>query len=379
VGDGTVTALEVTAVRSDRDMKAFVELPWSVYEKDSCWVPPIKRSVARLLNPKKHPFWAFSERELLLARRGSETVGRIAAIVDGNHNRYHGERMCAWGFFECRQDPEVAAGLFSAVEGWARKQGMAFLRGPLNPSTNYEIGLLVEGFDTPPALMMPYNPAYYPELVFLCGHRKEKDLYAYRITEDHEIPPWILDQAERAGRRSGLRIRRMKPDPKGREEMRLIQQVYRDCWSRNWGFVPMTDKEVTFTIRELMPIFDPDFAFFLYHGDEAVGLCVIVPDVNPLLKRFNGSLGPAALVKKFLYASEISGLRGLLFGIKEAYRQSGAPYFVLGYLLESLRKRSRYRYLELGWNLEDNAAINLLYEEGGARPAKRYRLYRKDL
>jgi len=374
-----VTALEVTAVRSDRDMKAFVELPWSVYEKDSCWVPPIKRSVARLLNPKKHPFWAFSERELLLARRGSETVGRIAAIVDGNHNRYHGERMCAWGFFECRQDPEVAAGLFSAVEGWARKQGMAFLRGPLNPSTNYEIGLLVEGFDTPPALMMPYNPAYYPELVFLCGHRKEKDLYAYRITEDHEIPPWILDQAERAGRRSGLRIRRMKPDPKGREEMRLIQQVYRDCWSRNWGFVPMTDKEVTFTIRELMPIFDPDFAFFLYHGDEAVGLCVIVPDVNPLLKRFNGSLGPAALVKKFLYASEISGLRGLLFGIKEAYRQSGAPYFVLGYLLESLRKRSRYRYLELGWNLEDNAAINLLYEEGGARPAKRYRLYRKDL
>jgi len=360
-------------------MKAFVELPWSVYEKDSCWVPPIKRSVARLLNPKKHPFWAFSERELLLARRGSETVGRIAAIVDGNHNRYHGERMCAWGFFECRQDPEVAAGLFSAVEGWARKQGMAFLRGPLNPSTNYEIGLLVEGFDTPPALMMPYNPAYYPELVFLCGHRKEKDLYAYRITEDHEIPPWILDQAERAGRRSGLRIRRMKPDPKGREEMRLIQQVYRDCWSRNWGFVPMTDKEVTFTIRELMPIFDPDFAFFLYHGDEAVGLCVIVPDVNPLLKRFNGSLGPAALVKKFLYASEISGLRGLLFGIKEAYRQSGAPYFVLGYLLESLRKRSRYRYLELGWNLEDNAAINLLYEEGGARPAKRYRLYRKDL
>ncbi len=374
-----MTALEVTAVRSDRDMKAFVELPWSVYEKDSCWVPPIKRSVARLLNPKKHPFWAFSERELLLARRGSETVGRIAAIVDGNHNRYHGERMCAWGFFECRQDPEVAAGLFSAVEGWARKQGMAFLRGPLNPSTNYEIGLLVEGFDTPPALMMPYNPAYYPELVFLCGHRKEKDLYAYRITEDHEIPPWILDQAERAGRRSGLRIRRMKPDPKGREEMRLIQQVYRDCWSRNWGFVPMTDKEVTFTIRELMPIFDPDFAFFLYHGDEAVGLCVIVPDVNPLLKRFNGSLGPAALVKKFLYASEISGLRGLLFGIKEAYRQSGAPYFVLGYLLESLRKRSRYRYLELGWNLEDNAAINLLYEEGGARPAKRYRLYRKDL
>ena len=374
-----MTALEVTPVRSGRDLKAFVELPWSVYGEDPCWVPPIKRSVAHLLDPKKHPFWAFSERELFLARRGSETVGRIAAIVDGNHNRYHGERMCAWGFFECRQDPEAAAGLFSSVERWAREQGMAFLRGPLNPSTNYEIGLLVEGFDTLPALMMPYNPPYYPEMVFLCGHRKEKDLYAYRFTEDHEIPDWILDQAERAGRRSGLRIRGMKADPKGGEEMRLIQQVYRDCWSRNWGFVPMTDKEVTFTIRELVPIFDPDFAFFLYHGDEAVGLCVIVPDVNPLLKRFNGSLGPAALVKKFLYASEITGLRGLLFGIKEDYRQSGAPYFVLGYLLESLRRRSRYRYLELGWNLEDNAAINLLYEEGGGRPAKRYRLYRKNL
>jgi hypothetical protein len=359
-------------------MKAFVDLPWSVHGEESLWVPPIKRSVARLLQPGKHPFWAFSERELFLARRGKETVGRIAAIVDGNHNRYHDERMCAWGFFECRRDPEAAAALFASAEEWARRKEMRFLRGPLNPSTNYEIGLLVEGFDAPPALMMPYNPPYYPEMVFLCGHRKEKDLYAYRFDRGHEIPSWILNQAERAGRRGEFRIRRMRAD-RVREEMRLMQQVYRDCWSRNWGFVPMTDDELALSIREIMPVFDPDFVFFLHHGEEAVGLCVIVPDVNPLLKRLNGSLGPAALVKRFLYASEITGLRGLLFGLKGAYRQSGAPYHVLGYLLEALRKGSRYDYLELGWNLEDNHAINLLYEEGGGRPAKRYRLYRKNL
>lgn len=374
-----MSALEVTPVRHGRDLKAFIDLPWSVYSNDPNWIPPIKKSLATLLDTRKHPFWAFSERELFIARRGSSVVGRIAAILDRNHNDHHQEKMCGWGFFECMPDPEAAAGLFFAVEQWARNKGMEFLRGPLNPSMNYEVGTLVEGFDTPPSFMMTWNPVYYPELILLCGYRKEKDIYAYRFEKGHEIPAWILEQAERLTSKGEFGIRPIKADIRDEEEIRLVSRVYRECWADNWGYVPMSDEEVAHTIREFIPIFDPDMAFLLFHEQEAAGLCVIIPDINPLLKRLNGKLGPGALIKKILYSSEIRGFRGLLFGLKEAYRQLGVPFFVLGYLLKTLRAKPGYEYMEMGWSLEDNAGINLLYEEAGSLANKRYRLYRKDL
>jgi GNAT superfamily N-acetyltransferase len=313
-----------------------------------------------------------------MAARGLEPVGRIACVVDHDHNRHHNERMGIWGFFETAQDPEVAVALFGAAEAWAREKGMAFLRGPLNPSMNYEVGMLVEGFDAPPTLMMTYNPKYYPELVHHCGYRKEKDLLAYRFELGSALPEWTFALADKLAAREDITIR--LGDRKNLEtELRLMNRIYNECWSRNWGFVPMTDAEILETGRTLVHFWDRDLAFFLCHKEEPVGVCLILPDLNPLLKRLNGRLGLSALIKKYLYWSEITGLRGFLFGVKEEYRQMGLPWVALHHLVRVLRTKPQFRYIELGWNLEDNQAINRLYEEGGVMPSKRYRIYRKEL
>ena len=208
--------IEIITVEGKSELKDFINLPWKIYAEDPRWVPPIKNDVRRLLDPRMHPFWEFAERILFLARRGSETVGRIAGIIDRHHNKFHGEQMGVWGFFECDDDPEAASALFSAVETWACRKGMTFLRGPLNPSLNYEAGLLIDGFDSSPGLMMTYNPSYYPQLIESCGLSKEKELFSFMIDGDYRLPEWFDSLAERLARKKGISIRpfRLKdPDP----------------------------------------------------------------------------------------------------------------------------------------------------------------------
>ena len=192
-----MTGLEITTVDGESELKDFIDLPWRIYAEYPNWVPTLKKEVRRMLDPHRHPFWEFSEGTLFLARRGSETVGRIMGIIDHNYNRFHNEKMGIWGFFECVDDPEAAAALFSSVEAWVRRKGMTFIRGPLSPSTNYEVGLLIEGFNYPPALMMTYTPPYYQGLVESCGFAKEKDLLAFLIDGDYRLPEWMDHLAER--------------------------------------------------------------------------------------------------------------------------------------------------------------------------------------
>jgi len=373
-----MAGVEIIPVTRRAHMKAFIDLPWQIYDGDPNWIPPLKSGMAGLLDPKSHPFWRFSERELFLAKRGQEPVGRIAAIVDGNYNQYHNEEMGIWGFFECTRDPEVSAALFSAAERWVRNKGMKFLRGPLNPSTNHEVGLLVQGFDSPPTLMMTYNPSYYPELVRYCGFKKEKDLLAFLFSKDYEPPDWAVPLAERVARKNEITIRHI--DPKKLEaEIILLNRVYNECWAHNWGFVPMTEGELKENAKVMIHILDRKLAFFLYYRDEPVGVFLALPDVNPLLKRFNGKLGISALIKKYLHGSDINGLRILMFGVKEHYRQMGVPLVAFDHLMRVFRNQEKYQYIEAGWTLEDNDAINRFFIEGGADPYKRYRIYRKDL
>ncbi len=370
--------VEVVPVKRKSEMKAFIDLPWRIYSEDPNWIPPLKSEQAKLLNPKKHPFWYFSQRELFLARRGEEAVGRIAVIIDGNYNRYHDEKMGIWGFFECTYDPEAAIALFYAAEKWIRSKGVAFMRGPLNPSTNYEVGMLVQGFDRPPTLMMTYNPSYYPEMVRHCGFNKEKDLLSFSITRDYNPPDWAMSLAERVTRKGEITIRHV--DPKHlEEEVSLLIQVYNECWANNWCFVPMSKGELKKSAKDMSHFLDRDMAFFLYHGNEVVGVFVAVPDINPLLKHFNGKLGFSALLTQYLPWSEIDGLRILMFGVKEEYRQMGVPFVAFDHLMGVIRNQEKYRYVEAGWTLEDNDAINRFFIEGGVDPYKRYRIYRKDL
>lgn len=374
-----MTETEIVVVEGGSALADFIDLPWRLYAEHPNWVPPLKKEVRRLLDPLRHPFWASAERRLFLARRGAETVGRIAGIIDRRYNELHDEKMGIWGFFECTDDPAVAAALFSAVETWVRQQGMSFVRGPLNPSTNYEVGLLIQGFEYPPALMMTYTLPYYPQLVESCGFTKEKDLVAFLLDGEYRLPEWMDRLGERVARRKGVTIRRFRPKDET-AEFALIREIYNDSWSGNWGFVPLSDEEMRDIQKSVMTFADPDLAFFVYYEDDPAAVCVIFPDISPLLKRLNGRIGLLGLLKAILYRREITGLRCLIFGIKAEYRQMGLPLLAIRHIFEVVRqKKGRYRSLELGWTLEDNEAANGLLEEAGARPYKKYRIYRKTL
>ncbi|NTW38065.1 MAG: acyl-CoA N-acyltransferase, partial [Syntrophobacteraceae bacterium] len=326
--------------------------------------------------PGKHPFWEFSERILFLARRGSETVGRIAGIVDRHYNQCHGEEMGIWGFFECTDDAAAAAALFSAVEAWVHEKGMTFLRGPLSPSTNYETGLLIEGFEYPPAVMMAYNPPYYPRLVESCGFTKEKDLLAFEMDGDYRLPDWMERLADKIAKKKGVRIRHVSPKDRD-AEFALIREIYNDSWAGNWGFVPLSDHEMKDIQKSVKPFADPDLVFFIHYEDEPAAVCVIFPDINPLLKRLNGRIGLLGLPKVLVYRREIHGLRLLMFGVKEKYRQLGLPMLAFQHIYQIAREKGEYDHLEVGWTLEDNESINSLIEEAGAKIYKKYRIFRK--
>jgi hypothetical protein len=374
----TMAGIEIITVEKRSELKDFIDLPWKIYAEYPKWVPPIKKEVRRMLDTGLHPFWEFSARILFLARRGSKTVGRIAGIIDRHHNEFHGEQMGIWGFFECADDPKAASSLFSSVETWARWKGMTFVQGPLNPSINYEAGLLIEGFEYPPALMMTYNPPYYPRLVESCGFTKEKELFSFLVKWPYRLPEWLERLAERLAQKKGIRIRAFRlKDPV--PELALVREIYNDCWSKNWGYVPLSDHEIREIGKSMVQIADQDLAFFIYYEGEPAGVCVILPDINPLLKRLNGRIGLSGLLKFLLYRRKITGLRGLLFGVKEKYRQLGLPLLAFRHLYEVVRRKGIYRYLELGWTLEDNESINFLVEEAGAKIHNKYSIFRKSL
>jgi hypothetical protein len=376
--DTILAGIDIVTVERESELRDFIDLPWRIYAAYPRWVPPLKKEVCRLLDPARHPFWESAERILFLARRGSRTVGRIAGIIDGCYNQFHDEKMGIWGFFECDDDQEAAAGLFSAVETWTRQKGMTFLRGPLNPSTNYEVGTLIEGFELPPAVMMTYNPPYYPRLVESCDFAKEKDLLAFLIDGDYRLPEWMNSLAGRIARKKGIHIRGMNPKDAA-AEFALIREIYNDGWSSNWGFVPLSNNEIRDIQKNVMQFADPDLAFFIYYENEPAAVCVIFPDINPLLKHLNGRIGVVGLLKAILYRGEIKGMRLLIFGIKEKYRQMGIPILAFHHIYEVAKSKKKYHYLELGWTLEDNESINSLIEESGAKTYKKYRIFRKSL
>jgi hypothetical protein len=370
--------IEIVAVEGGSDVKDFIDLPWRIYAKHPNWVPPLRKEVRRLLDPRSHPFWEFSERILFLARRGSATVGRIAGVIDQHYNQCHNQKMGIWGFFECADDPEAAMALFSSVEKWITQKGMTFLRGPLSPSMNYESGLLIEGYEYPPVVGMPYNPPYYLGLVESCGYTKEKDLLAFLIDGAYRLPDWMERLAERTARKKGIQIRHV--DPKQMDaEFALIREIYNDSWSGNWGFVPLTENEMRDIQKSVKHFADPGLVFFMYYDNEPAAVCVIFPDINPLLKRLNGRIGLQGLLKAIIYRKEIKGLRLLMFGIKEKYRQLGLPMLAFHHIYRIGREQKNYQNLEMGWTLEDNESINTLIEEAGAKRYKKYRIFRKSL
>jgi hypothetical protein len=367
-------AIEVVTASGKAGLKEFVEFPWSVYRNDPHWVPPLQIAVKELLDREKHPFYKNAEAELFLARRDGRVVGRIAAILDRNHNKFHDEKAGFFGFFESVDDPAVALALLTAARKWVSAKGAEFLRGPVNPSTNYECGMLIEGFDSSPMVMMTYNPRYYPKLMEQAGLVKAKDLHSFVNTADGVDLGKIGRVADRALSRNGVTVRPVNmKDFDG--EVARIWDVYNAAWSKNWGFVPMTREEFFLMGKEMKQILKPEMVLVGEQKGKMIGFALALPDVNFALKPANGRLLPTGLLKILYYQRLIKCVRVIALGVVEEFRASGVAAGFYAALVRNARKLGYTDECEMSWILEDNDLMTRSLELMGARRSKKYRIY----
>ncbi len=380
-----MTGLEVRAVRGRGERAAFVNLPWTLYRDDSNWVPPLKASVREMIDQTRHPFYGGgkdAEAELFIAWEGRDPVGRVAAILNHAHNRFHDERVAFFGFFESIDRQDVAAELLEAAEGWAAERGATAMLGPMNPSTNYECGLLVDGFNRPPVLMMTYNPPSYPRLISGAGYSKAKDLLAYISP----VAPVQLERMTRLAERTRARnpglVTRPADLKQFEREVRLVQEIYNAAWERNWGFVPMSDREIEWLAHELKPLVQPDLLRFATVDGDPAGFVLCVPDWNPVLADLDGSpwRHPLRTLKHVLTtrAEKLPGLRLFTLGVKEAYRKRGIEGVIMTEGLSAALKIG-YRWCEYSWILEDNELTKRSVRLMEGELYKTYRVYSKSL
>jgi GNAT superfamily N-acetyltransferase len=365
--------IEIVAAESKAAIKQFIELPYELHRDNSHWVPPLRIAVKELLDREKHPFYANAETQLYLAMKDGRVAGRVAAIVDRAHNRFHQEKAGFFGFYESADDVEVAQALLAQARSWVKAKGAEFLRGPVNPSTNYECGTLVEGFDSDPMIMMTYNPPYYPALMDKIGLRKCKDLYAY-LSNANTIEMKKIDRvADRVLATTGVRVRPI--DMKNfQRDVEKVWDVYNAAWAKNWGFIPMSREEFMLMGKEMKQILKPELVLIGELGDRVVGFALALPDVNQALKPAKGSLFPTGLLKILYYQRLIHNVRVLALGVVEEYRTSGLAAGFYATLVRNARKLG-FGDCEMSWILEDNTLMNRSLEVMGAKRYKTYRIY----
>jgi GNAT superfamily N-acetyltransferase len=364
----------IDVVAADKaSLKEFIEFPYALYRNDPHFVPPLRIAVKDLLNREKHPFYKTAEAELFLARRKGRTVGRVAAIVDRAHNKFHQENTGFFGFFDSIDDAAVAEALLVRARRWVFERGAGVLRGPVNPSTNYECGMLIEGFDSDPMVMMTYNAPYYPVLMDRIGLRKSKDLLAYESTPDLVA----LEKIERAARRvfakTGMRVRPINmKDFDG--DVARVWEVYGSAWARNWGFVPMSREEFFLMAKDMKQILKPELVLMGEVGDRMVGFALALPDVNQALKPAQGRLFPTGLLKILYHQSRVKSVRVLALGVVPEHQASGIAASFYATLVHNARNLG-YEKCEMSWILEDNVLMNRSLEVMGAKRYKTYRIY----
>jgi len=371
-------AIEVVAISGKSGLKEFVELPHSIYGNDPNWVPPLHIAVKELMDREKHPFYKNAEAEFFVARRDGRTVGRIAAIIDRGHNAFHEEKAGFFGFFESINDPAVAKALLDQVRQWVSARGAEFLRGPVNPSMNYECGLLVEGFDSSPMVMMTYNPRYYPGLIEQAGFEKVKDLHSFVNSADATDLNKIGRVADRALKRHDVTVRPINVKDFNAEVARVFD-VYNAAWTKNWGFVPMTKDEFFLMGKEMKQILKPEMVLIGETKGRMIGFALALPDVNVALKPANGRLLPTGLLKILYYQRKIRAVRVLALGVVEEYRATGVAAGFYAALVRNARKLGYDQECEMSWILEDNVLMTRSLELMGARRTKTYRLYQSPL
>jgi GNAT superfamily N-acetyltransferase len=377
----TADTLEIVPLsRDEPDVLRFLKVSYGIYREDPYWVAPLLMDLKKVFTDK-NPLFEHAEMALWVARRNGQDVGRIAGILDRNHNQTQKNSAVFFGFFECVDDRAVSRRLFQEVLNWARKKGMKRVLGPMNPTTNDECGLLVEGFDSMPAFMMTYNPRYYVDLVVAEGFRKAKDLLAFHI----DIAQCPLERLARIAEKTRRRHPELTFTPIRRatltRDLAKVKEVYNAAWEDNWGFVPMTDEEIDFMAGRLKPLLLEGLVWVAETPTEPVGFMLALPDYNLALQPLRGSLFTPKLLgflPCLLGWKYPSRCRVITLGVKEKYRNRGLEAVML---TEGFKTGARvgFKDAEASWILEDNESMCRLLEVFGGKPYKTYRLYEREL
>ena len=379
--------LEIRPVESKKELETFLHVPWTLGMKsDPNWVPPLLDDYRRSLNPKKSPFLKHGEVKCFLALQDGQPVGRISAQIDTDFDKQWPQEkgVAFFGFFDSKDDPAVARALFDAAAAWARGKGRTTIRGPFTLDSKGEVGVLVEGFDTPPRIGMPHNRPYLGPLIESAGLAKAKDFYAWWYTSGH-IDERTRKIAERTLQLPNVRVRPMDLSH-FRREVDIVRDVYNSAWSHNWNFTPFTSAELEIIATEYKMFVDTEIALVAEVDGKPAAMCFAIPDVNEMVKDFDGELTKNPLnVVKLLWRLRFRRphhARLLLLGVKEEYRASHRYGTLAAVLYVEVARRGAARgYVggELSWTLEDNVMINRGIERMGARKYKTYRVYERSI
>ncbi len=370
-----MSQIEIKPVENHSDLLKFIRFVWEINKSDPNWVPPLIVDRLKVLNKEKNPFFKHAEAAYFLAYKNSKLVGRIAAITNQMHNDFHEDNTGFFGFLEGVNDPQVFEVLLNTAKNWLKDKGKDRMIGPMNPSTNDEIGFLVDGFDTPPFFMMPHNPPYYKDIMNHLNYEKEKDLLAYHIDKDQiNISDKLKQVAKSTKEKVGVRIRTIDINNFD-EELEKVRHVYNNAWAKNWGFVPMTPEEFDFIAADFKKIIDPRVVLVAEVKDEPVGFSLALPDYNEVFAKIrNGKLFPTGWLKFLRYRKKISSLRVITLGVVQKYQQSGIGGI---FYLETFERgvQNGYYRAEMSWILEDNELMNRSAKLLGGDPYKTYRIY----
>jgi hypothetical protein len=371
-------SITIKRVETKSDRKIFVKMMWKIYKGNPYWVPPLIMDRMSMIDKEKHPFYQDAEMEMYLAEKDGEVVGRIAAIVNFNYNKFHNEKTGFFGFFESIDDQEVANKLFDTAKNWLKGKGMDIMRGPMNPSTNYEVGTLINAFDSPPVVMMTYNPEYYLKLIDTYGFVKAKDLYAYQLKYENTVSDKLKRVAEIVQKRRNFKIRCVNMK-KFDEEIKVVKQVYNNAWSPNWGFVPYTDAEFEHLAKDLKMIVAPELVLIGELDGKPVGFSLALPDINEILiNNPSGRLFPTGIFKLLFNKNKIRTGRIIVLGIVREHQKLGLD---AAFYYETWRRAAEINIKtgEASWILEDNMMMNRAAEMMSGNLYKKYRIYDYDL
>jgi GNAT superfamily N-acetyltransferase len=372
--------VQISKASSRRDRDDFIKFPWRIYRNDPVWVPPLIIERRAFLNRKKHPFYLHGDAELFLARRNGEIVGRIIASDDPRYNSLHRTNVGCFGLFESIDDVDVAIALFRAAEEWLLAKGRNEIMGPIDYSTNYVCGLLIDGFQRPPTVLTAHNPPYYARLIEACGFEKSKDWYAWWFDPDNAPVSRLRRLVDARARKTSVKIRPIDLRRVADESQRLAA-VFNEAWKNNWGFVPFTDAEAKHMATEMRPIIDPRMTLIAEIDNAPVAFVICVPDINVALQHLNGRLTrfglPIGLIRLLYYRRKILKARFVALGVLEKYRRAGIAEMLVLQVMEE--GASRGFNGELSMTLEDNVMINRFIEAVGATKYKTYRIYSKSL